>query len=91
MGEKLEEFLRQKEESMCEVGKVSCSSENLFTIVEGRTCRGLSKCWWLLVTVCPVVRTWGFLNAVGSHQRTLARQGGCCVESSAGPGLGVAV
>lgn len=34
-GGKLEEFLRQ-EESMCEVGKASCLSENLFAVVEGR-------------------------------------------------------
>lgn len=34
-GGKLEEFFR-REESMCEVGKASCLSENLFTVVEGR-------------------------------------------------------
>lgn len=50
---KLEEFLRQKEESVCEVGKASCSSEKLFTVVEGRACRGPDQvqeaggCWLL--------------------------------------------
>lgn len=40
---------------------------------------GLTRCRRLVAAgyCLAVVRTWGFLNAVGSHQRTLARQGGC--------------
>lgn len=54
---------------------------------------GLTRCRRLVAAgfCLAVVQTWGYLNAVGSHQRTLARQGGCCVESPAGPVLGVAV